>query len=84
MGERRKVSLVSFNIISCMLGMLLYIIIYFLRRVPYSALCEAFERIEVTTKRLEILEITTNFFRAVIELSPESLLESLYLCLNKV
>ncbi|CAI2168602.1 6399_t:CDS:10 [Funneliformis geosporum] len=40
--------------------------------------------IDSTTKRLEIQEYLTSFFKHVIELSPENLLETLYLCLNKV
>ncbi|KAJ3416404.1 tRNA ligase [Chytridiales sp. JEL 0842] len=53
-------------------------------KVPYSALCKTFEEIEATTKRLEITEYLTKFFVHVIQLSPDSLLECLYLCLNKI
>ncbi|CAG8441513.1 3101_t:CDS:10 [Funneliformis mosseae] len=52
--------------------------------IPYSALCKTFEDIDSTTKRLEIQEYLTSFFKCVIEKSPENLLETLYLCLNKV
>ncbi|CAG8479449.1 14868_t:CDS:10 [Dentiscutata erythropus] len=52
--------------------------------VPYAALCKTFEKIEATTKRLEIQEHLTTFFVQVIELSPDNLLESLYLCLNRI
>ncbi|KAI9146124.1 hypothetical protein BKA69DRAFT_1153542 [Paraphysoderma sedebokerense] len=53
-------------------------------KVPYAALCKAFEAIDATTKRLEILSILTNFLRTVIELSPHNLLETVYLCLNRI
>ncbi|RUS21673.1 DNA ligase [Endogone sp. FLAS-F59071] len=53
-------------------------------KVPYAALCKTFEPIEAITKRIEILELTTNLFRTVIELTPESLLETLYLCINRL
>ncbi|RUP27163.1 ATP-dependent DNA ligase, partial [Jimgerdemannia flammicorona] len=52
--------------------------------VPYAALCKTFERVEAITKRIEILELTTNLFRTVIELTPDSLLETLYLCINRL
>ncbi|KAF0382843.1 ATP-dependent DNA ligase [Gigaspora margarita] len=52
--------------------------------VPYAALCKTFEKIEATTKRLEIQELLTTFFVQVIELSPDNLLEALYLCINRI
>ncbi|KAK9760623.1 ATP-dependent DNA ligase Cdc17 [Basidiobolus ranarum] len=52
--------------------------------VPYSALCKAFEAIEATTKRLIILDYLTSFFRNVIETTPGSLLEIVYLCINRL
>ncbi|CAG8467256.1 723_t:CDS:10 [Rhizophagus irregularis] len=52
--------------------------------VPYAGLCKTFEAIESTTKRLEIQEYLTSFFKHTIELSPGNLLETLYLCLNRV
>ena len=33
---------------------------------------------------LKIIEILSNFFRSVIVLSPDDLLPSIYLCLNKL
>ncbi|XP_057664648.1 DNA ligase 1 isoform X1 [Diorhabda carinulata] len=53
-------------------------------RVPYSALSRTFEEIEEISARLKIIEILSNFFRSVIVLSPEDLLPSIYLCLNKL
>ncbi|CAG8590884.1 291_t:CDS:10, partial [Cetraspora pellucida] len=52
--------------------------------VPYAALCKTFEKIEATTKRLEIQEHLTTFFVQIIEHSPDNLLETLYLCLNRI
>ncbi|KAJ3329365.1 tRNA ligase [Blyttiomyces sp. JEL0837] len=51
--------------------------------VPYGALCQVFDEIETTTKRLLISEYLRKFFVHVIALSPNCLLECIYLCLNK-
>lgn len=40
--------------------------------------------IENTNGRLKIIEILANFFRSVIVLYPDDLLQCVYLCLNKV
>ncbi|KXS20737.1 ATP-dependent DNA ligase [Gonapodya prolifera JEL478] len=53
-------------------------------KVPYSALCRAFDLIEATTKRLEITNILSRFFKVVIETTPDCLLECLYLCINRL
>ncbi|KAI9030313.1 DNA ligase 1-like protein [Hyaloraphidium curvatum] len=53
-------------------------------KVPYAALCRMFEKNEATTKRLEKIDITRSFFQSVFQLSPENLLETVYLCLNKI
>ncbi|CAG8738771.1 12235_t:CDS:10, partial [Gigaspora rosea] len=42
------------------------------------------EKKTATTKRLEIQELLTTFFVQVIELSPDNLLETLYLCINRI
>ncbi|BFZ60443.1 ATP-dependent DNA ligase Cdc17 [Saitoella coloradoensis] len=52
--------------------------------VPYAALCATFEKIESTTKRLEILSYTSKFFRTVIAASPGSLLQVVYLTINRI
>ncbi|KAF8945628.1 hypothetical protein BGZ47_002283 [Haplosporangium gracile] len=52
--------------------------------VPYAALCQTFERIEDTTKRLQILDYLVKFLISVIKLSPESLLTVIYLSINKL
>jgi hypothetical protein len=53
-------------------------------RVPYLALAVTLEKIEGVSGRLKIIEILANYFRSVIMLSPEDLLPSVYLCLNKL
>ena len=59
-------------------------------RVPYAALVTAFEKIEKTTKRLEILEILTQFLLAVAkrdtatDAKNSNLLKVVYLCINRV
>ena len=52
--------------------------------VPYSHLATAFEKIEATSKRLEITAILTKALRSIIELSPNDLLPTIYLCVNKL
>ncbi|KAK7205198.1 hypothetical protein BZA70DRAFT_299399 [Myxozyma melibiosi] len=52
--------------------------------VPYSALCATFEKIEGTTKRLEIISYCSAFLLEVLELSPDSLLTIVYLFINKL
>lgn len=53
-------------------------------KVPYAVLCKTFEEIEKITKRLEILQIITNFFRLVMILTPDNLKEVVYLCVNQI
>lgn len=53
-------------------------------RVPYLALAKTFQQIEEISGRLKITETLCNYFRSVIVLSPEDLLQSVYLCLNKI
>ncbi|KAF9438131.1 hypothetical protein BGZ76_009586 [Entomortierella beljakovae] len=52
--------------------------------VPYAALCQTFEQIEDTTKRLQILDFLVKFLISVIKQSPESLLTVIYLSINKL
>lgn len=58
--------------------------------VPYAALVATFEKIEKTTKRLEILQILTQFLLVVAkrdtatEAKNSSLLKVVYLCINRV
>jgi type III secretory pathway component EscT len=56
--------------------------------VPYAALTKAFSLIEGTTKRLEKNAILTSFLLLVIQRSAEgdnkSLLQAVYLCINRV
>ncbi|XP_050355827.1 DNA ligase 1 [Nymphalis io] len=54
------------------------------QEVPYLALAKTLEVIEGTSARLKMVEILSNYFRSVIALTPEDLLASIYLCLNKL
>ncbi|KAJ8037545.1 DNA ligase 1 [Holothuria leucospilota] len=53
-------------------------------KVPYLALANTLELIEETSGRIKICEILTDYFWSVITLSPEDLVASVYLCLNKL
>jgi DNA ligase 1 len=52
--------------------------------VPYAALCATFHKIEMTTKRLEILAHCSLFLRQVLRLTPTDLLETILLMINKL
>jgi DNA ligase-1 len=52
--------------------------------VPYAALAQTFYAMEKTSKRIELLSIVTNYFRAVLALTPKDLVPSMYLLTNKV
>lgn len=62
----------------------IYLILYILLSVPYSALVYILQQIELETKRLKIIDLLANFFRSVLVLSPKELLSCVYLCCNKV
>lgn len=57
-------------------------------RVPYAALAKAFALIEATTKRLEKTALLTSLFLLVIQRRGKddikSLLQTVYLCINRV
>lgn len=53
-------------------------------KTPYMALAKTMEAIENISARLKIIEILSNYFRSVIALTPQDLLPSVYLCLNKL
>ncbi|KAK9728439.1 DNA ligase N terminus [Popillia japonica] len=53
-------------------------------KVPYLALARTFEEIEKISARLKIIDILSNYFRSVMVLTPEDLLPSIYLCLNRL
>ncbi|CAL1299129.1 unnamed protein product [Larinioides sclopetarius] len=53
-------------------------------KTPYLALAKTLEIIEDTSARLKIIEILANYLRSVVVLSPEDLLYSVYLCLNRL
>ncbi|KAF2276151.1 DNA ligase 1 [Westerdykella ornata] len=52
--------------------------------VPYAALCTTFSKIEMTTKRLEILAHCSLFLRQVLRLTPADLLPTVMLMINKL
>lgn len=56
--------------------------------VPYAALAKVFALIEATTKRLEKTSLLTSFLLLVVQRSApgdmDSLLQSVYLCINRV
>jgi DNA ligase-1 len=52
--------------------------------VPYAELVAVFEFIEATTKRLEIQEAISRFFRRILVTTPQDLLPAVYLCCNAV
>lgn len=52
--------------------------------VPYAALCTTFSLIEMTTKRLVIMEHCSLFLRQVMRLTPGDLLPTVTLMINKL
>lgn len=52
--------------------------------VPYAALCTTFSLIELTSKRLEIMAHCSLFLRQVLRLTPEDLLPTILLMINKL
>ncbi|KAI5287123.1 hypothetical protein KEM54_006225 [Ascosphaera aggregata] len=52
--------------------------------VPYAALCTTFSLVELTTKRLAILEHCSLFLRQVLRLTPGDLLSTVQLMINKL
>ena len=52
--------------------------------VPYAALCTAFSLIEMTTKRLIISSHCSLFLRQVLRLTPDDLLPTIHLMINKL
>ncbi|XP_040569971.1 DNA ligase 1 isoform X2 [Lepeophtheirus salmonis] len=53
-------------------------------KTPYMALSKTFEAIEATSGRLKTIEILANYLRSLLVLSPDDLLMSIYLCLNRL
>lgn len=52
--------------------------------VPYAALCATFSLIELTTKRLQITAYCSQFLQQVLRLTPNDLLPTVQLMLNKL
>jgi DNA ligase-1 len=53
-------------------------------KTPYLAFAKTLKAIESTSGRLKTIEILANYLRSVMVLSPNDLLASVYLCLNKL
>ncbi|KAF9871654.1 hypothetical protein CkaCkLH20_10852 [Colletotrichum karsti] len=52
--------------------------------VPYAALCTTFSLVEMTSKRLEIMAHCSLFLRQVMRLTPDDLLPTVLLMINKL
>lgn len=52
--------------------------------IPYAALVEVFEQIESTSKRLEIIQLTSDFFLSVLETNQDDLIPITYLFINRL
>ena len=52
--------------------------------MPYLDLSRTLAAVEETSGRLKIVELLANYFRSVMVLTPEDLLPSVYLCLNRL
>lgn len=52
--------------------------------VMFSELCQVFERIEATSKRLEINDILTGYFADVMRDNPDDLVIIVHLCLSRL
>ncbi|KAJ5716283.1 DNA ligase 1 [Penicillium malachiteum] len=52
--------------------------------VPYAALCTTFSLVEMTTKRLIILAYCSQFLQQVLRLTPNDLLPTVQLMINKL
>ncbi|ORY88006.1 ATP-dependent DNA ligase [Protomyces lactucae-debilis] len=52
--------------------------------VLYSDLVHTYNKIEATTKRLEIVSLLTAFLLKVIQTSPDELRQTVYLCITKL
>lgn len=52
--------------------------------VPYAALCKTFSLVELTTKRLEIMAHCSLFLRQVLRLTPDDMVPTVLLMINKL
>lgn len=52
--------------------------------VPFSALAKTFAAIEENRSRLKSIELLANYLCSVMHQSPDDVVKSIYLCLNKV
>lgn len=53
-------------------------------KVPYIYFATTLKSIEENSSRLKMMEILSNYFWSVLKKSPDDLLPSIYLCLNKL
>ena len=53
-------------------------------KTPYLAFAKTLQAIEATSGRLKTIEILSNYFKSVMALSPDDLLPSVYMCLNRI
>lgn len=53
-------------------------------KTPYLAFAKTLQAIEATSGRLKTIEILANYFRSVLVLTPDDLLPSVYMCLNRI
>lgn len=52
--------------------------------VPYAALCQTFSLVELTSKRLEIMAHCSLFLRQVLRLTPDEMVPTVLLMINKL
>lgn len=52
--------------------------------IPYAAVCEVFDKIEATSKRLEIIKLASDFFLKVLQTNPNDLIYVTYLFINRL
>lgn len=52
--------------------------------VPFNALAKTFAAIEENRSRLKSIELLANYLCSVMHNSPNDVVKSIYLCLNKV
>ena len=53
-------------------------------KTPYLAFAKTLQAIEATSGRLKTIEILSNYFKSVMALSPDDMLPSVYMCLNRI
>ncbi|KAJ2125345.1 ATP-dependent DNA ligase Cdc17 [Coemansia sp. RSA 720] len=54
------------------------------KQVPFLALCQVFEKVEATTKRLEITAFIRDFLVQVMAINQQQLIHAVMLCVTKI